>query len=1173
METFFAPLRENKRFVEALGLLREKKSIYVPNTTDSQKIHLSQAFGSSFDVNLYVTYDDIKASDILEECKTFDKNAVFFKGKDICFYQADICGKQIAIERMKTLRTLREKEKITVVTTVEALMTPVVPLEVFNDNILSLKVRQTVELAALRIKLTDMGYETVDMVYEPGQISVRGGIVDIFDLTMDNPVRIEFWGDEIDSIRFFDLSSQRSIEKVKEVVLYPASEMVMTKDVLDGGLKKIRKEAKEREEELRKVFKTAEAFRIKTDIEEFELKVSEFLGKVNLEGYIKYFYPSATGFLDLFKDRNVLISLDEPKNIGIKAKEIEAEFDDSFTHRIDGGYLLPGQINLLEKYSRIQKQLKDFPIVSMSCFDDKAPNKNDFTVEFNMKSVPSYNGAISELIRDLEKYHRDGYRVIVMSSSRTRARRIADDITREGIQAFYSDNDNRELVPGEIMTFGGYVKKGFVYQNLKFAILSDTDIFGKSKQKKRGKKYAGSKIHDYNELNVGDYVVHEEYGIGIYKGIEKISQDKITKDYMKIEYAKGENLYVPATSFDIIGKYSSSDGAKPKLNRLTGKEWVVTKEKVKESVLAVAKELVELYSARQAAIGHVYEKDSVWQKEFEEMFPYEETADQLNAIKAVKDDMESGKIMDRLVCGDVGFGKTEVAIRAAFKAVMGGKQVVYLVPTTILAGQHFNTFKERMKDYPISIELLCRFRSAAQQRMTVKRMKEGQVDIVIGTHRLLSKDVEIKNLGLLIIDEEQRFGVGHKEKIKQLKNDVDVLALTATPIPRTLHMSLTGIRDMSLLEEAPVDRLPIQTYIMEYNEEFVREAINRELSRGGQVYFVHNVVRDIDLETEEIRKLVPNARIKFAHGQMNERELEDIMYEFVQGDIDVLISTTIIETGLDIPNVNTIIIDNADKFGLAQLYQLRGRVGRSNRSAYAFLMYQKNKVVSEIAQKRLEAIREYTELGSGFKISMRDLEIRGAGNLLGFKQSGHMEAVGYELYCKMLNDAVKVAKGEEEKEEINTRIDLNIDAFMPPEYIINENEKLLLYRRIASIAGKVDYDEMYEELTDRFGKVPKEADFLLRLALLKSYANEEYITAIRNFDNVLKIELSPRAKVDTDKLVEFISTYPEKLRFVKGAIPGFELEVKQSGLAEIDEEKLLETAEQFVKDMRYIIMR
>ncbi len=1171
MESFFAPLRENNEFVEAFDRLKEKKNIFVPNTTESQKVHLAQAFGRDFDVRLLVTYDDVRASELLEESRMYDKDAVYFKGKDICFYQADICGNQITRERMRTLRTLREKEKLTVITTIEALMTPVVPLTVFKDNIVTLKVRDICELKALRIKLTDMGYETVDMVETPGQMSVRGGILDIFDLTSDNPIRIEFWGDEIDSIRFFDAGSQRSIEKVKEAVVYPATETLIPKDLLDKGLKKIAKESKNQEDKFRKEFKTEEAARLKNDRADFELKVSAFINKVNLDGYIKYFYPEAKGFLELFSDRNAMVAIDEPKRVKAKGKEIEDEFEDSFSHRIDMGYALPSQMKLLEKYSSVKKQMEEFPCVKLGSFDDISDDKSDFSVRFNAVSVPSYNGAITELIKDLEKYHREGYRIVVVSSSGTRARRIADDITREGLAAFYSDNQNRELKSGEIMTFKGMVKRGFVYRNLKFAVLSDTDIFGKGKLKKKGKKYQGAKIVDYNELHVGDFVVHEEYGIGIYQGIEKITHDKITKDYMKIEYAKAENLYVPATSFDIIGKYSSSDGAKPRLNRLSGKEWVATKEKVKESVLEVAKELVDLYSKRQQAVGHVYDKDSVWQKEFEEMFPYEETLDQLNAIKAVKDDMESGKIMDRLLCGDVGFGKTEVAIRAAFKAVMGGKQVVYLVPTTILAGQHFNTFKERMKNYPISIELLCRFRSPAEQRATVKRMKEGQVDIVIGTHRLLSKDIEIKNLGLLIVDEEQRFGVGHKEKIKKLRNDVDVLTLTATPIPRTLHMSLTGIRDMSLLEEAPVDRLPIQTFITEYNEEFVREAINRELARGGQVYFVHNVVRDIHLEAEAIKKLVPNARIAYAHGQMNERELEDIMYDFVQGETDVLISTTIIETGLDIPNVNTIIIDNADKFGLAQLYQLRGRVGRSNRTAYAFLMYQKNKVVSEIAQKRLEAIREYTELGSGFKISMRDLEIRGAGNLLGFKQSGHMEAVGYELYCKMLNEAVMVAKGEEEKEEINTKVELNVDAYMPPEYIINENEKLLMYRRIASIAGKVDYDEMYEELTDRFGTVPKEADFLMRIALLKSNAKEEYITRIVGDAGKLRVDLYPKAKVDPEKLVEFVGTYPEKLRFIKGSIPGFELTYKETGLSQKDEENLLKLTEQFVKDMRCIL--
>ncbi len=1171
MELFYEPLYENTDFAKATKELKNKKGIYVPNTTESQKIHLSHAFGDSFDVCLIITYDDIRADEILEESRMYDKDSVYFKGKDICFYQADICGNQIVSERMKTFRSFMEKEKLTVITTVDALMAPVIPPEIFRENVVSLRVRGICELEALKKKLVNMGYESVDTVEEKGQMRVHGGILDVFDLTMDNPIRIEFWGDEIDSIRFFDAASQRSIEKVREVTIYPATEMLMDPDLLRTGLKKIFKESKEHEAYLRSIFKTEAAARIKYERESLDLKVSELANKVNFDGYIKYFYPKATGLLRLFEDRNVLVCIDEPKKVELKARSLESEFEDSFTHRAEMGYALPGQLTLLEKYDKIKKQIHGFPRVKLASFDDASDDKNDLTVRFNAVSVPSYNGAIKELIKDLENYHREGYRVMVLSASRTRARRIADDITREGIAAFYSDNRERTLKPGEIMTFAGTLKKGFVYRNLKFAMLSDSDIFGRERKRRKGKKYSGSKITDYNDLKVGDYVVHEEYGIGIYRGIEKISQDKITKDYMKVEYAKGENLYVPATSFDIIGKYSSSDSASPRLNRLSGKAWVVTKEKVKTGVAETAKELVELYAKRQSLQGHVYEKDTVWQREFEEMFPYEETKDQLDAINAVKDDMESGKVMDRLICGDVGFGKTEVAIRAAFKAVMGGKQVVYLVPTTILAGQHFNTFKDRMKDYPITIELMCRFRSPAQQRATARRMKEGQVDIVIGTHRLLSKDIEIKNLGLLIVDEEQRFGVGHKEKIKKLRNDVDVLTLSATPIPRTLHMSLTGIRDMSLLEEAPVDRLPIQTFILEHNEEFIREAINREIARRGQVYYVHNVVKDIDLEAEAISKLVPEARVKFAHGQMNERELEDIMYEFVKGEIDVLISTTIIETGLDIPNVNTIIIDNADKFGLAQLYQLRGRVGRSNRSAYAFLMYKKDKVVSEIAGKRLEAIREFTDLGSGFKISMRDLEIRGAGNLLGFKQSGHMAAVGYELYCKMLNDAVIEAKGEEKRENYETRIDLNIDAFMPSEYIINENEKLLMYRRIASISGKVDYDEMFEELTDRFGKVPREAEFLLRLALLKSEARNEYVTAIRGNEGKIRVDLYPKAKVNPDKLVDFIKSGEGRIKFVNGTIPGFEITYRLCGLPEIDEEELLKEAEQFIRDMRYII--
>ena len=640
-------------------------------------------------------------------------------------------------------------------------------------------------------------------------------------------------------------------------------------------------------------------------------------------------------------------------------------------------------------------------------------------------------------------------------------------------------------------------------------------------------------------------MVHERYGLGVYQGIETITVDDIEKDYISIGYAGDSKLYILCSQLDCIQKYASASDKPPKLNRLGGTEWTRTKEKVQEQVAKVAQELVELYAIRQEKQGFAFSPDTSWQKEFEEMFPYEETEDQLNAITDTKKDMESSKIMDRLICGDVGYGKTEVAIRAAFKAVLDGKQVAYLVPTTILAQQHYNSFVERMKDFPVRVRMLSRFCTSAMIKDTLRGLAKGEVDIVIGTHRLLSKDVEFKDLGLLIIDEEQRFGVTHKEKIKQLKKDVDVLTLTATPIPRTLHMSLIGIRDMSVLEEPPIDRRAVQTYVLEYNPELVKEAITRELSRNGQVFYVYNRVSSIDMVTMELQEMLPDARIAFAHGQMKERELENIMMDFIQGNIDVLVSTTIIETGLDISNVNTMIIHDADKFGLSQLYQLRGRIGRSNRNAYAFLMYKRDKQITEVAEKRLNAIREFTDLGSGFKIAMRDLEIRGAGNLLGKAQSGHMAAVGYDLYCKMLNDEVLRQKGITLKErQFETTVDLPLDAMIPSTYVKNEFIKLGLYKRIANIETREDYEEMVDELIDRFGDMPRETDNLLEIALLKSQAHKAYITDISIQSDVLRLEMYPQAPIDVDHIPELLKKYRNTMKLEQTPVPAFVISLK-----------------------------
>jgi len=759
------------------------------------------------------------------------------------------------------------------------------------------------------------------------------------------------------------------------------------------------------------------------------------------------------------------------------------------------------------------------------------------------------------LVKDLHKYRKNKYRVVLLSASRTRAKRLAEELLNEGIGAFYTEDKNHELSEGTVMVTNGSIHKGFEYPVLRFVVITESDIFGAEstrKKKKRVRTYEGEQIASFSDLNVGDYVVHESYGLGIYRGIEKIESDHVIKDYIKIQYAGTSNLYILATQLDLIQKYAGKDAKKPKLNKLGGQEWERTKTRVRGAVKEIAADLVRLYAAREEHAGFVYGADTVWQKEFEELFPYEETEDQLLAIADTKRDMESSKIMDRLICGDVGYGKTEIAIRAAFKAVQESKQVAYLAPTTILAQQVYNTFAERMKDFPVRIDLLCRFRSPAEQKKTIVDLKKGQVDIVIGTHRLLSADVQYKDLGLLVIDEEQRFGVTHKEKIKQLKTNVDVLTLTATPIPRTLHMSLIGIRDMSVLEEPPMDRQPIQTYVLEHNEELVREAITRELARDGQVYYVYNRVRDIGEVTARIQELVPNANVAFAHGQMNEQELEKIMYRFINGEIDVLVSTTIIETGMDISNVNTMIIHDAENLGLSQLYQLRGRIGRSNRTAYAFLMYKRDKMLKEVAEKRLAAIKEYSDLGSGFKIAMRDLEIRGAGNLLGAEQSGHMEAVGYDLYCKMLNEAVKEEKGISRVEHFDTTIDIDIDAYIPSAYIANEYQKLDIYKRIAGVETQDESDEMLEELIDRFGEPPKAVLNLLRIACLKARAHAGYIQELKQTGGNIRMTMYEKANIDVSKIPLLLQEMGPALSFVpEGKNPYFvyrtDLNSRESG--------------------------
>ena len=1082
MKAFLTPLQGLAEFEQIKEKSKTNKGILqVSGCMESQKSHLMYGLSGIAPYRLILAEDERRAREIYEDYRFYDRKVYSYPAKDLLFFQADIHGNLLIRQRMKVIKALLEEKELTVVTSIDGCMDFLESLEKIKEQLIHYESDSTVDTEQLKNQLVALGYERVGQVEMPGQFSVRGGIVDIYCLTEENPWRIELWGDEIDSIRSFDPESQRSLENLEELTIYPAVEHTGDKDMVS--------------------------------------------------------------FLDYFPEERTIIFLDEPNRLTEKGGAVEEEYRQSRMHREEkGSRNLPE--NWLCSFEQLQKELNKRNCISVCALEPKQAGwkvREKFYLE--VKSISAYNNSFELLVKDLHQYKKQGYRIALLSGSRTRAERLAKDLQEEGLAAFYGQDYDREICPGEIMVVYGHAKKGFEYPLIKFAVMTESDIFGQEQKKKKKKNYSGSRIQDFAELSIGDFVVHEKHGLGIYRGIEKVEVDRIVKDYIKIEYRGGSNLYIPATQLDCLQKYSGADAAKaPKLNKLGTQEWNKTKSKVRGAVKNIAKELVELYAVRQEKEGYVCGPDTVWQREFEEMFPYEETEDQLSAIEDAKRDMESTRIMDRLICGDVGYGKTEVALRAAFKEVQESRQVAYLAPTTILAQQIYNTFVQRMKEFPVRVELLCRFRTPAQQKKAIEDLKKGQVDVIIGTHRILSKDVQFKNLGLLIVDEEQRFGVTHKEKIKQLKKDVDVLTLTATPIPRTLHMSLIGIRDMSVLEEPPMDRMPIQTYVMEYDEETVREAINRELRRGGQVYYVYNRVTDIADVALRIAKLVPDARVDFAHGQMSERELENVMYSFVNGDIDVLVSTTIIETGLDISNVNTMIIHDSDRYGLSQLYQLRGRIGRSNRTAYAFLMYRKNVMLKETAEKRLAAIREYTDLGSGFKIAMRDLELRGAGNLLGAQQHGHMNAVGYDLYCKMLNEAVKEAKGIHTMEDFETSVDLNVDAYIPDSYISNEFQKLDIYKRIAGIETQQDYDDMLEELLDRFGEPGKAVLNLLAIAKLKAIAHQGYVTEIKQTGKTVRFTLYEKARLNTEGFPALMQKYRRGLQFKNEQEPKFILE-------------------------------
>ena len=1109
-DVFIYPLQNSKEYKDVINCINSNKgSLLINGLLSVQKPHITYSIFKELNRPIvFVASTDLEAKKAYEDLSFYMKDKVVYLGyQDIYFYHLDAKDRNEEAKKLKVLLRLAKGEKIVLVTSTEAILKKYIPKEVLLNNTYNYKIGDKINLEELSDRLVSLGYERVSKIEGFGQFSIRGGIVDIFSLEYTNPIRMELFDDEIDSIRTFDVFSQKSIDKIKKFTITPSREFIYPEKVNDA-VEKLKKETGKLTNE--DVFANIENIESKTYFE-------------GIENYIDYIYPEENKSIFTYLNDNAIVFVNDISRFKERCENYINEFNENYKLNLERGLALKNQGRLLHNFNELDLIKGEKKLILNTLLPKPV---NDFrissVVNFESREVPTFNGKLDVLSEELNRLKYNGFKIILATNTLERAKKLNKELLDLGLETTVSRKRNIEIKSSQIIIVPAQISSGFEYKSIKFVVVTDNEMIGVHKRAsntKSKKKKKGQKIESFLDLNVGDYVVHENSGIGRYTGIEQISVNGIKKDYMKIIYQGGDNLYVPIDQMDKVQKYIGSDVEKVKLNKLGSSEWTRAKAKVKKEIEDMTKDLIELYAKREKVKGYKYSKDTPWQNEFESLFPHEETEDQLKAIKETKKDMESDKVMDRLICGDVGYGKTEVAIRAVFKACMDQKQVAVLVPTTILAQQHYNTFRERFENYPIRVEVLSRFKSPKQQKEIINDAKKGLVDVLIGTHRIISKDINLPNLGLVVIDEEQRFGVKHKESLKQIKSTVDVLTLSATPIPRTLHMSLSGIRDMSVIEEPPQERHPIITYVTEAKESVIQDEIEREISRGGQVFFVYNRVEHIEEMASKIKRLVPDAKVAVAHGRMTSKMLEDIILGFLNKEYDVLVCTTIIETGMDISNANTMIVYDADKMGLAQLYQLRGRVGRSSRQGYAYLMYEKDKVLSEIAEKRLKAIREFTEFGSGFKIAMRDLEIRGAGNILGSQQHGHMAVIGYDLYVKMLNDAIKKVKGEPIVEEIDVEIDLSVNAYIPDTYISDELTKIEMYKKIASIESKEDMLEVQEELEDRFSDLPKSVQTLLKISYIKSLCKIMKVEKVRQVKD--EIWLLPLTKYKTKEKVGY----------------------------------------------------
>ena len=1123
-------LTQNEKFKDIVKEIKLNTTpISILGLVDVAKIQFASALLEQTNKKIcIITYNEIQAKNLLKNLNYFNKKVVYFPKKEIVTYDYDVESKDLIYERMDALNKIYTNEAQIIVTTIEACMQEMIAKKDLFSNIISFEFDKNYNFEEIKQKLVNLGYERVDLIEGKGQFSIRGDILDIA-LTENKGVRIEFWGDEIDSIRYFNISSQRSIEEIRKINIYPAHEYVLNNSI-DEVCKKI--------EETKEDFPYLEEA-INNDIE--QIKSGNYISKI--DKYIKCFYNQRNTIADyLLKD--TITFVDEIGKVKARVNNILLDNKSLITVLLEKKKFVSQIIENLKDFEHIDIDLKNRQIVYLENQDLPLNRPNSFS--FTYKELNFYKANTEALIEKIETGLNDNKKIIVLAGNEESCNKLCNLLLEKNIPYKFEKKLENDISNKGVLVTTGILSSGFECFDTGLIVITGEELFY-SEKKKRKKAVSAFKQGEkvvFADLKPGDYVVHKTHGIGQFIGVNTIKTLDITKDYIKIKYKGEDYLYVPTNDLDNIRKYIGGGEAEPRLNKLGSKEWEKTKAKVKNNLREVAQNLIELYAKRKKAKGFAFTKDTPWQTQFENDFPYTETDDQLRCISEVKKDMEKPLPMDRLLCGDVGYGKTEVAMRAAFKAVMDQKQVAYLVPTTVLANQQYEAFKERMQEFPIRIELLNRFRTLKEQKEVIRKLKLGEIDIVIGTHRILSKDIEFKDLGLLIIDEEHRFGVKDKEKIKELKETIDVLTMTATPIPRTLHMSIVGIRDMSVIYEPPQNRKPVQTYVLEYDKEVIREAITKELERDGQVFYLFNNVEGIIRKADEVQDLVPEAKVGFAHGKMTGKELEDIMQEFVEGKINVLVCTTILESGIDIPNANTIIVENADRLGLAQLYQIRGRVGRSNSQAYAYITYKKEKMLSEIADKRLKAIKEFTEFGSGFKIAMRDLEIRGAGSLLGEIQHGHMDQVGYDTYCKLLDEVVKDMQGVEYQEEKDVQIDLNVSSYIPDEYIENTAQKIEVYQNIALSKNEEDIQDVIDEITDRYGNIPKELENLLDIARIKNLCKEKNIIKITQKQNNIVFFFNIN-DFDTAIIDVLVKEYKDDIRFSPGAEPYITLKNKE----------------------------